>query len=204
MAALVAAALVIVSATAALAAVGPVRTPRLLRPVLPGSHPVTVQMRRAGARYKRQRALVATNVVLARRAAKLRGQRLAGGYSQRVSRWSIARLAHANAHLRHQIARLSAPAPSSSAGGSGAQTPTISGGPGAGKLAAIAQCESGGNPRAVGGGGTYRGLYQFDQQAWQSVGGSGDPAAASPAEQTKRAAMLYASRGSSPWPVCGK
>jgi soluble lytic murein transglycosylase-like protein len=67
---------------------------------------------------------------------------------------------------------------------------------------AIAQCESGGNPAAVGGGGTYRGLYQFDQQTWQSVGGSGDPAAASPAEQTRRAEILYAQRGASAWPVC--
>src|SRR5688500_15582790 len=45
-------------------------------------------------------------------------------------------------------------------------------------LEAIAACESGGNPRAIGGGGAYRGKYQFDLQTWQSVGGSGDPAAA--------------------------
>jgi hypothetical protein len=52
-------------------------------------------------------------------------------------------------------------------------------------------------------GGGYRGLYQFDCQTWQSVGGSGDPAAASPAEQTRRAAILRSRRGSSPWPNCG-
>jgi Transglycosylase-like domain len=72
-----------------------------------------------------------------------------------------------------------------------------------GNLAAIAACESGGNPGAVGGGGAYRGKYQFDQQTWSSVGGSGDPASAPEAEQDKRAAMLYAQRGSSAWPVCG-
>jgi hypothetical protein len=62
-------------------------------------------------------------------------------------------------------------------------------------------------PVASGGGGGcgggYRGLYQFDCQTWQSVGGSGDPAAASPAEQTRRAAILRSRRGSSPWPNCG-
>ena len=70
-------------------------------------------------------------------------------------------------------------------------------------LDAIAQCESGGDPTAVSADGTYRGLYQFDLGTWESVGGSGDPAAASPAEQTMRAAMLYSRSGSSPWPVCG-
>ncbi|HEU4657582.1 MAG TPA: transglycosylase family protein [Capillimicrobium sp.] len=72
-----------------------------------------------------------------------------------------------------------------------------------GVLAAIAQCESGGDPTAIGGGGLYRGLYQFDLQTWQSVGGTGDPAAASVAEQTKRAQILYERAGTSPWPVCG-
>jgi soluble lytic murein transglycosylase-like protein len=70
-------------------------------------------------------------------------------------------------------------------------------------LDAIAACESGGDPTAVSAGGTYRGLYQFDQGTWESVGGSGDPAAASPAEQTYRAALLYSRSGSSPWPICG-
>lgn len=71
-------------------------------------------------------------------------------------------------------------------------------------LTAIASCESGGDPGAVSSGGTYRGKYQFDYQTWTSVGGSGDPAAASEAEQDRRAAALYAQRGSSPWPVCGR
>ena len=69
-------------------------------------------------------------------------------------------------------------------------------------LEAIAACESGGNPAAVGGGGAYRGKYQFDQGTWASVGGSGDPAAAPEAEQDRRAAMLYARTGGSAWPVC--
>ena len=71
-------------------------------------------------------------------------------------------------------------------------------------LEAIAACESGGDPTAIGGGGLYRGKYQFDLATWQSVGGSGDPAAAPEAEQDRRAAMLYAHSGATPWPVCGQ
>lgn len=66
----------------------------------------------------------------------------------------------------------------------------------------VIQCESGGNPRAVNPAGYY-GLYQFDLQTWQSVGGSGYPHHASPEEQHRRAAILYSQRGSNPWPVCG-
>ena len=45
-------------------------------------------------------------------------------------------------------------------------------------LRRIAQCESGGNPRAVSPGGQYRGKYQFSRETWHRLGGSGDPAAA--------------------------
>lgn len=71
-------------------------------------------------------------------------------------------------------------------------------------LQAIANCESGGDPTAVSENGTYRGKYQFDYGTWNSVGGVGDPAAASEAEQDKRAAMLKAQRGNQPWPICGQ
>ncbi len=70
-------------------------------------------------------------------------------------------------------------------------------------LEAIAACESGGDPSTNTGNGFY-GAYQFTQETWAAVGGTGNPAAASPAEQDKRAAMLYAQQGSSPWPVCGQ
>jgi resuscitation-promoting factor RpfB len=49
-----------------------------------------------------------------------------------------------------------------------------------------------------------RRLHQFDRRTWRSVGGSGNPAKASAAEQLMRAKKLYAQRGASPWPVCGK
>ncbi|MFN2539951.1 MAG: ubiquitin-like domain-containing protein [Mycobacteriales bacterium] len=69
---------------------------------------------------------------------------------------------------------------------------------------ALANCESGGNPRAVSSGGTYRGLYQFTLSTWHGVGGSGDPIDASSGEQTYRAKLLYRERGRSPWPNCGR
>jgi uncharacterized protein YabE (DUF348 family) len=69
---------------------------------------------------------------------------------------------------------------------------------------ALARCESGNNPRAVGGGGLYRGLYQFRISTWQGVGGSGDPIDASRDEQTYRAKRLYLRSGRSPWPYCGQ
>ena len=66
---------------------------------------------------------------------------------------------------------------------------------------ALATCESTNNPRAVGSGGHY-GLYQFSLSTWASVGGSGNPIDASPAEQTARAQMLYNRAGASQW-GCG-
>ena len=71
-------------------------------------------------------------------------------------------------------------------------------------LEAIAACESGGDPSAIGGGGMYRGKYQFSRETWAGVGGSGDPAEASEAEQDRRATTLYARDGAGQWPVCGR
>ena len=54
--------------------------------------------------------------------------------------------------------------------------------------AALANCESGGRPNAASARGNgYRGMYQFSPRTWASVGGTGDPAAASADEQTARA-----------------
>jgi uncharacterized protein YabE (DUF348 family) len=76
---------------------------------------------------------------------------------------------------------------------------------GAGQLnwAKLANCESGGNPQAVDSSGTYYGLYQFSIATWQTLGGTGLPSAASSAEQTYRAELLYLRSGSGQWPVCG-
>jgi hypothetical protein len=71
-------------------------------------------------------------------------------------------------------------------------------------LARIAQCESGGNPRAVSANGRYFGKYQFSRPTWRAVGGRGNPARASEAEQDRRALILYQREGTKPWPVCGR
>jgi len=70
-------------------------------------------------------------------------------------------------------------------------------------MEAIAECESGGNPATDTGNGFY-GKYQFTLETWAAVGGSGNPAHASEAEQDRRAAILYERAGPSPWPVCGR
>ena len=69
---------------------------------------------------------------------------------------------------------------------------TLPGGVSLATLAAIGACESGGDPTAVSSDGSYRGKYQFDYGTWESVGGSGDPAAASEAGAglPRRAALL--------------
>jgi len=71
-------------------------------------------------------------------------------------------------------------------------------------LQAIAQCESGGDPTAIGGGGQFRGKYQFTYATWAAVGGSGDPAQAPEAEQDRRAVTLYETSGPGQWPVCSQ
>jgi hypothetical protein len=78
------------------------------------------------------------------------------------------------------------------------------GGPSYQEWVALRSCESGGNYQAVSPSGLYRGAYQFDLGTWASVGGSGDPVMASPAEQDHRAQVLWSQRGASPWPVCGR
>ena len=66
---------------------------------------------------------------------------------------------------------------------------------------ALADCESSGNPRAVNPNGHY-GLYQFSLPTWGSVGGTGNPIDAHPAEQTYRAQLLYVRAGAGQW-TCG-
>lgn len=64
----------------------------------------------------------------------------------------------------------------------------------------LSQCESTGNfsNQDTGGNGHYGG-FQFSPQTWASVGGSGDPANASPGEQLSRAKTLLAEAGPGQW-----
>lgn len=70
--------------------------------------------------------------------------------------------------------------------------------------AALAKCESGGNPKAYNPAGPYYGLYQFSASTWHSVGGTGLPTDHAAGEQTYRAQILYRRSGAGQWPVCGK
>jgi hypothetical protein len=98
-----------------------------------------------------------------------------------------------NGRLRRDITRLTRELRSREAATTSSTSPQMS---------AIAACESGGDPHAVGGGGAFRGKYQFTYSSWAAVGGSGDPASAPEAEQDRRAAMLMARSGAGNWPVC--
>ncbi|WP_088284317.1 resuscitation-promoting factor [Kineosporia sp. A_224] len=98
-----------------------------------------------------------------------------------------------------QVGTKARPASSSGGGGGGSVA-------GADSLnwAALAQCESGGNPSIVSSNGLYHGLYQFSVSTWRAVGGSGLPSQASSSEQTYRAKLLYKRAGAGQWPVCGR
>jgi uncharacterized protein YabE (DUF348 family) len=89
------------------------------------------------------------------------------------------------------------PQPATSGGGS---APATSDGL---NWAALAQCESGGDPTAVSSSGRYYGLYQFSVSTWESVGGTGLPSQATPQEQTYRAQLLLERSGVGQWPTCG-
>lgn len=63
---------------------------------------------------------------------------------------------------------------------------------------AIAQCESGGNWAANTGNGLYGGL-QISQATWDSNGGVGSPAAASPQQQIEVADNIMKTQGPGAW-----
>jgi peptidoglycan hydrolase-like protein with peptidoglycan-binding domain len=71
--------------------------------------------------------------------------------------------------------------------------------PAAGDWARLRDCESGGRYDIVSAAGTHYGAYQFDLSTWRSVGGTGLPHQATPAEQDFRALYLYRMRGWQPW-----
>ena len=87
---------------------------------------------------------------------------------------------------------------STSSSGSSASAPAAVSGDDAAIWAAIAQCESGGNP-SINTGNGYYGMYQFSLPTWRSVGGSGLPSDASVEEQTMRARMLQQRSGWGQW-----
>jgi hypothetical protein len=104
------------------------------------------------------------------------------------AQWSDAKLRHSIRQLRKRIRRVRGHLRATSAV--------------RGVLDRIAACESHGNPHAIGGGGAFRGKYQFTYGTWAAVGGRGGPAAAPEFEQDLRAAILLKRTGGAAWPVC--
>ena len=147
----------------------------------------------AHQRATRANALRGQAVSLKRKLDKAQGRKVRVKGERKDARKAVTPvLKHRVKTLRTKLAAARTPAPAASTAGA----PSAA-------LQAIAACESGGNPATDTGNGFY-GKYQFTQSTWASVGGTGNPAAASEAEQDARAAQLYAQQGSAPWPVCGQ
>ena len=158
--------------------------------------PVTIEEKtKAQLRHKRleHRFLVLRNRAN-RLIAKRKHRRARIVHTAVQLRWSSRGLRRAIRVLRKRIKRLRAAFLAQRSG----LTPAVKA-----ILERIAACESRGNPRAIGGGGAFRGKYQFTYGTWRAVGGRGDPATASEAEQDRRAAALLVRGGASHWPVCG-
>jgi transglycosylase-like protein len=68
-----------------------------------------------------------------------------------------------------------------------------------------AECESGKNPNAIGGGGRYRGAFQFMKSSWHHAPKTpgGDPIDYGYKTQAVVAVALKKREGTKPWPVCG-
>lgn len=67
----------------------------------------------------------------------------------------------------------------------------------------IVQCESGGNYSAVNPSSGAGGAYQILPSTWKLYGGEGLPQDASPAEQSRIAALIWADSGASAWECAG-
>jgi resuscitation-promoting factor RpfB len=106
-----------------------------------------------------------------------------------------------------QVQKVGTKVVSSNTGGSSNTGATPPAGSGGGlNWDAVAACESGGNWHINTGNGFYGGV-QFDSGTWTSNGGGAYAPRADEASREQQIAIatrLYRSRGSSPWPVCGK
>jgi Ni/Co efflux regulator RcnB len=182
------AAMCVLAAPAALAATA---TPTASQPTTTPSP----QARAAAAHQRAHHQAYKRHMKLARKAAWLSGRRLRQGYYRKAKVARLAWLNHRNAQLRREIRKLRRVDRQYRAALRGVSY---------GTLHAIASCESHDNPRAIGGGGSYRGMFQMTFHIWGAVGGHGDPAAATVKEQYLRAALVYRRYGSGQWPVCGR
>lgn len=155
------------------------------------------------AAFERDAESALAEAVAAREAARARAEQERAAAARRAAD-------AAPAPAPAGAARATAPRSNAGSGGGGAAPAAPSGAMGnptaaeSATLARIRQCESRGNYSIVSSTGRYRGAYQFDVTTWRAVGGTGDPAAASPQEQDYRALLLLRMRGTRPWPHCGR
>lgn len=70
--------------------------------------------------------------------------------------------------------------------------------------AALARCESGGNPSARSANGRYTGAFQFSNATWQSLGHAGSAADHPYEVQVAAAQKLQARSGWGQWPRCAR
>ena len=126
------------------------------------AHRSLANVMRDGARQQRgqraHRTLVTRNVRLAHKVARAREHKLPHGRTARVRGYTRPRLRAENRELSAKLHRI-------------AGTTSSTGGSASPQLQAIAACESGGDPHSIGGGGAFRGKYQFTYGTWASVGG---------------------------------
>jgi hypothetical protein len=168
------------TSAAAVAAVAPAALPAGLNPTL-GGRTVGAHMRHAA-----HETLVLRDARLAKSVRHLGSHAPSRRALERMGTVALRKLQVRLVRERRDLRRAAA-APAASA-----------------TLQAIAACESGGNPSAIGGGGAFRGKYQFTRETWAAMGGSGDPAVAPEYVQDRLAAKLYATSGAGQWPVCGR
>ena len=163
-------------------------------PATGGTQAPEAQTAAAAKRAALRQLAAKRNVRLARQLARLQGKRVRAAYARKASVKPLRVLQKSNYRMRLQIRSLRRErswyrlayrkVPKST-------------------LDSIARCESHGDPRAIGGGGRYRGAFQMTFQIWDAVGGKGDPVNASLAEQYYRASLIYTRYGAGQWPVCG-
>lgn len=184
-----------------------------VRPIavpLPAVVGVAAELRAAGHHMAERERLVERHLRAARAHTELAGRDRPEGLRADVAGLTDEELRRATRKLRADTRKLrerlnrKAARRASPAGGIATASPAGGGGAPNGALAAIAACESGGDPSAVSPNGMYRGKYQFSRSTWAAVGGTGDPAAAPEALQDRLAAKLYATAGAGQWPVCGR
>lgn len=185
---------------AALSATGVLAAPALAAttssdPAVGGGEAPQARSAEAAKRAAVRRLALKRNVRLARLVARHEGRRLRPAYARKASTRSLRAIQRSNYLLRRELRQLRRERAWFRLAYRRVPRSTLD---------AIASCESHRNPRAIGGGGRYRGAFQMTFDIWSAVGGKGDPAAASLAEQYYRAALIYTRYGAGQWPVCGR